>query len=70
MTKNIAKVINAPESKTGLSLQFNEDVFDKLGQQVDDDIKWIVTAKEVMLVNKSKELRKGKKLNEVNHIFS
>jgi hypothetical protein len=31
MTKNIAKVINAPESKTGLSLQFNEDVFDKLG---------------------------------------
>ena len=70
MTKNIAKVINAPESETGLSLQFNEDVFDKLGQQVDDDIKWIVTAKEVMLVNKSKELRKGKKLNEVNHIFS
>ena len=70
MTKNIAKVINAPESKTGLSLQFNEDVFDKLGQQVDDDIKWIVTSKEVMLVNKSKELRKGKKLNEVNHIFS
>lgn len=70
MTKNIAKVINDPESETGLSLQFNEDVFDKLGQQVDDDIKWIVTAKEVMLVNKSKELRKGKKLNEVNHIFS
>lgn len=55
MTKNIAKVINDPESETGLSLQFNEDVFDKLGWQVGDDIKW------VMLVNKSKELREGKK---------
>lgn len=39
MTKNIAKVINDPESETGLSLQFNEDVFDKLGWQVGDDIK-------------------------------
>lgn len=70
MTKNTARVINDPESETGLSLKFNEDIFDKLGWKVGDDIRWIVAANKVMLVNKSEELREGKNPNEANNIIS